>query len=96
MYIPHCVYSSVDRQFLAALFTRAKGLLPTLALVKNAKNMGVRKVISFTTVCGILTQWNIIIIILFFIFLAVLCGLWDLSSPTRDRTRAHGSESTDS
>ena len=32
----------------------------------------------------------------FFIFLAALCGMWDLSSPTRDRTRTLGSESAES
>ena len=31
-----------------------------------------------------------------FFFLAVLCSLWDLSSLTRDRTQALGSESTES
>ena len=33
---------------------------------------------------------------LFFFFLAVPRGLWDLSSQTRDRTRALGSESAES
>ena len=32
----------------------------------------------------------------FFFFLAALCSLRDLSSPTRDRTRALGSESAES
>ena len=32
----------------------------------------------------------------FFNFLAALPGLWDLSSPTRDRTWVLGSESTES
>ena len=31
-----------------------------------------------------------------FFFLAVPCGLWDLSSPTRDRTQALGCESMES
>ena len=33
---------------------------------------------------------------LFFFFLATPQGLWDLSSPTRDRTQALGSESMES
>ena len=32
----------------------------------------------------------------FFFFLATLYGMWDLSSPTRDQTQAHGSESSES
>ena len=32
----------------------------------------------------------------FFFFLATLCGLWDFSAPTRDRTWALGNESTES
>ena len=28
----------------------------------------------------------------YFYFLAALCSLWDLSSPARDQTLAHGSE----
>ena len=31
----------------------------------------------------------------FFSFLAVLLSLWDINSPTRDRTRAHGCESAE-
>ena len=31
-----------------------------------------------------------------FVFLAMLYGMWDLSSPTRDQTQAHGSESSES
>ena len=30
-----------------------------------------------------------------YLFLAMLCGLRDLSSPTRDRTQAHGRESSE-
>ena len=37
----------------------------------------------------LLQPWNI----LFFFFLAMSRGLWDLSSPTRDRTPAPGSGS---
>ena len=32
----------------------------------------------------------------FFFFLTMLCGLWDLSSPTRDQTWALGGESAES
>ena len=32
----------------------------------------------------------------FFFFLAMLYGMWDIISPTRDQTQAHGSESSES
>ena len=37
-------------------------------------------------------------LVLFFFFFnsVMLCGLWDLNSPTRDWTQAHGSENTES
>ena len=38
----------------------------------------------------------IFIYLFIFIFLATPRGLWDLSSPTRDRTRTLGSESVES
>ena len=37
-----------------------------------------------------------IYILFFFFFLAAWCSLWDLSSLTRDQTRALSSESTES
>ena len=54
-----------------------------------------KKVMNMTRFAWMWLHYGFLVFFLFFV-LAMLYGMWDLSSPTRDQTQAHGSESSES